>query len=92
MSDERVRILVEGRVQGVGFRMSTRDRARGLGLTGWVRNRADGRVEVVAEGPREQLDALVDFCRKGPSFARVDGVAPAFGPAEDEFAEFRVAR
>lgn len=92
MSEERVRILVEGRVQGVGFRMSTRDRARSLGVTGWVRNRPDGRVEVVAEGPREQLDRLVEFCREGPSFARVEGVAPSFEPSRGEFTEFRVAR
>jgi acylphosphatase len=68
------RIVVTGRVQGVFFRDATRRRAGELGVTGSARNRADGSVEVVAEGDAEAVDALVAFCREGPPAARVDSV------------------
>lgn len=71
---ERVHLYIEGKVQGVWFRASTQAEAQRLGLSGWVRNRADGRVEAVAEGPREQLQALVDWCHQGPDLARVTEV------------------
>lgn len=67
----RVHFWVSGRVQGVGFRYHTQVRATELGLLGWVRNLADGRVEVVAEGPRAQIEKLVEWCRKGPPSAKV---------------------
>ena len=66
--------LVEGRVQGVGFRYSACAEARRLGLTGWVKNTQDGDVEVFAEGPRKQLDALLQWLHHGPPGARVDSV------------------
>jgi len=69
------RFLVSGRVQGVGFRAFVVEAARGLGLAGWVRNRADGRVEALAEGREEALDALARALADGPLFARVDQVA-----------------
>ena len=73
--------VVEGRVQGVGFRESTRREAERLGgLRGFVRNLADGRVEVVAEGAEVGLSALVRFLRRGPSLARVSRVAPVDPP------------
>jgi acylphosphatase len=62
-------------VQGVYFRAETRERARTLGITGWVRNTADGAVEAVFEGEDEHVDALVDWCRRGPRGARVDRLA-----------------
>ncbi len=71
---QRVRARVRGRVQGVFYRASTCDRAAELGLVGWVRNCADGSVELEAEGPREQVDQLVAWCRRGPAGARVTGV------------------
>jgi acylphosphatase len=67
-----VRVVVTGRVQGVGFRFSTIERARSLGLGGWVRNRADGSVEAVFEGPPERVRSMVDWCRRGPRGARVE--------------------
>jgi acylphosphatase len=70
----RVHLLVSGRVQGVAFRMYTVDEARRLGVSGWVRNLADGRVEIEAEGERSALLDLVRFCEKGPPAARVEGV------------------
>ena len=74
MESRRVHLWISGLVQGVWFRASTRDRARALGVDGWVRNLPDGRVEVVAEGPRQAVDALIEFCRQGPGPARVDDV------------------
>jgi acylphosphatase len=67
-----VRVVVHGRVQGVGFRYAVVDRARLLGLGGWVRNRPDGTVEAAFEGPHERVRSIVDWCRRGPRGARVD--------------------
>ena len=72
--NQRVRIVVGGRVQGVFFRATTCDVARRLKLAGWVRNCPDGTVEIVAEGDPEALVRLRDWCRKGPPGARVDMV------------------
>ena len=69
----RAHVLVSGRVQGVWFRESTRERAEQLGLTGWVRNLRDGRVEAVFEGEPEAVDAALDFCRTGPRLAHLGG-------------------
>jgi len=71
---KRVRVLVSGDVQGVGFRWSTRDEAAGRGLNGWVRNLADGRVEAVFEGPPGNVDEMVAWCRRGPRWATVSRV------------------
>lgn len=67
----RVHLRVWGRVQGVFFRASTRDKAVLLGLRGWVRNRADGTVEAVAEGPEDALQRLVTWVHRGPPIADV---------------------
>ncbi|HNV38071.1 MAG TPA: acylphosphatase [Methanoculleus sp.] len=71
----RTRVLVAGRVQGVGFRWAVEDEARDAGVTGWVRNLPDGRVEAVFEGEEESVRRMVGFCRRGPAVARVDDVA-----------------
>jgi len=70
----RRRLRVTGRVQGVWFRESCRQVADRLGVAGSVRNRADGSVEVVAEGPPAEVEALVVWCRSGPRAAEVTGV------------------
>lgn len=70
----RAHLIVRGLVQGVYFRQSTRDEALRLGLRGWVRNRRDGSVELVAEGEQASVEALVAWCHRGPTMARVDGV------------------
>ena len=70
----RRRVCVSGRVQGVWFRESCRDQALAGGVAGWVRNLADGRVEVVLEGPPAAVDEVVAWCRRGPRRARVDGI------------------
>ena len=74
MEKARVRVVVSGRVQGVCFRAYTQDEAKALGLSGWVRNLADGRVELVAEGPAEKVRELVTWCHRGPPWAKVDSV------------------
>jgi acylphosphatase len=71
----RVRVIVEGRVQGVFYRDSCCREARRLGVRGWVRNRADRSVEVVAEGPRDRVDQLLDWCRHGPPSAIVSKIS-----------------
>jgi acylphosphatase len=70
-----VQARVTGRVQGVSFRWYTQERARALGVTGWVRNEPDGSVLVHAEGDDDAVDALVEWCRRGPSLAKVVDVA-----------------
>ncbi len=84
--EARVHLFVEGRVQGVYYRATAAAEAERLGLSGWVRNRRDGRVELVAEGPRSALDALVAWCHRGPPTAAVRAVeahwdAPSGGAA-----------
>jgi acylphosphatase len=70
----RRRVLVAGRVQGVWFRESCRDKAQAAGVGGWVRNLADGQVEVVLEGSPGAVDEVLAWCRRGPRRARVDRV------------------
>jgi acylphosphatase len=70
----RRRVLIRGRVQGVFFRDSVRERAEAHGVAGWVRNRPDGAVEAVFEGPREHVDELVRFTETGPPHASVERV------------------
>lgn len=71
----RVHVFVEGRVQGVNFRHSTWRQAALLGVSGWVRNLADGRVEAVYEGPQEAVDDMLAWTRQGPEWARVTSLA-----------------
>jgi acylphosphatase len=70
----RKRVVVHGRVQGVFFRDSARERARSHGVAGWVTNRPDGAVEAVFEGPADGVDRLLRFCQDGPRGADVDRV------------------
>jgi len=70
----RAHLHISGRVQGVFFRATTRDTAIELGLTGWVKNLPDGRVEAVFEGDKERIEEAIEWCRKGPSYAQVSDV------------------
>lgn len=86
----RLHVIVQGVVQGVNFRYYTQRQADVLGVNGWVANRWDGTVEVVAEGPRAALDALLDWLHHGPPSAQVDEAHADWEPATGEFDGFRV--
>jgi acylphosphatase len=86
----RLHAIVEGHVHGVGFRAFVIRRASSLGVTGWVRNRWDGTVEVVAEGERPDLDQLVSALQRGPASSRVTKVQTDWKEASGEFTRFSV--
>ena len=90
MTDIRIRLVIEGRVQGVLFRESTRRQAVALGVSGWVRNRSDGSVEVLAEGPEEKIRTLTTWCHHGPPSARVTRVHETEEPWQGEFSTFDI--
>ena len=91
MPDARAHVFVSGRVQGVFFRSSARARALDLGVTGWVKNLGDGRVELVAEGPRERVEELIRWCGEGPPGSLVRDVGVSWEEEEDDFHEFSIA-
>ena len=82
MADKSVRLRISGRVQGVGYRDWAIEAARGFGLAGWVRNRADGSVEALASGETAKVDRFVDACRHGPRLAFVSSLAVEVVEAE----------
>jgi len=88
----RSRVLITGLVQGVFFRREISYLARQLGVTGWTRNLSDGSVEVVAEGEKEAIDRLIQFCRVGPAGARVRSVRVEWQDFKGEFRGFRITR
>ncbi|MFI7676515.1 acylphosphatase [Actinophytocola sp. NPDC049390] len=90
MVDERVRMTawVHGRVQGVGFRWWTRSRASELGLRGWASNLSDGRVEVVAEGPKGDCERLLELLRGGTTPGHVDLVVERWSAAKGNVTGF----
>jgi acylphosphatase len=88
----RAHLTVSGTVQGVCFRAFTREEARALGLSGWVRNLPDGRVEIEAEGPMDRVQALIAWCRQGPPSASVDDVDVSFGDPKGEAGGFAIRR
>jgi acylphosphatase len=89
MAQTRAHIFVSGRVQGVFFRQKTRQRAQNFGVKGWVRNLPDGRVEAVFEGEEDAVAMLVDWCRHGPSYAKVENIDVDFEPFVGEFGDFQ---
>ena len=89
---ERMVLRIRGKVQNVWFRASAREQAQQLGLTGWVANRPDGSVEVLAEGPRPKLERLMAWCHQGPPAASVNLVDPEWLPATEEFDIFQIIR
>jgi acylphosphatase len=80
----RAHVLVRGAVQGVFFRVETRDRARSLGLGGWVRNTPDGGVEAVFEGDDERIESMLAWCGRGPRGAQVADVDVTWAEPEGE--------
>jgi acylphosphatase len=90
--DSRVHLFIKGWVQGVFFRYETQNTANRLGLKGWVRNLKDGSVEVVAEGPKKNLEQLIAWCWKGPPLARVEKVEVSWESPTGEYIAFKVER
>lgn len=89
---QRLHAVVEGMVQGVGFRAFVAETADSLDLTGWVRNTFSGNVEVTAEGPRPQLEKLLEKLRAGPRMSYVENVTQEWSAATGEYGRFFVAR
>ncbi len=90
MEKARAKAIISGRVQGVFFRASTQDAARGIGVSGWVRNLPNGKVEALFEGEREKVDLVIDWCRKGPEFSRVDNVDISFEAFKGDIHGFEI--
>lgn len=88
--DIRARVVFHGRVQGVWFRASTRDVAKGIGVKGWVRNLPDGTVEAVFEGRKDKVEKAIAECRQFPPPKRVDHVDVEFSEPRNEFTTFEV--
>ena len=86
----RLEAWIDGRVQGVWYRASTLREAERLGLTGWVRNCIDGRVELCAEGDRPSLEALLAWCRRGPEHAEVERIELTWSKASGHFTAFHI--
>ena len=86
----RAHVFVSGRVQGVFFRSETEDEANRRNVGGWVRNTSDGRVEAVFEGEKGDVEKMIDFCRRGPSGARVTKVDVRWEDYTGEFRDFRI--
>ena len=90
MALARAHVYVTGYVQGVFYRHTAAQRARDRGLTGWVQNLADGRVEAVFEGEESDVSALVEWCRSGPAHATVESVAVEWQPPLSDLSSFKI--
>ncbi len=89
-SMRRVHVIISGKVQGVCFRAYTQETAEALKLTGWVRNLPNGSVEAVFEGPEENIAKMIEWCRRGPRFAKVGSVVVKDEPYTGEFGRFSI--
>ena len=90
MASKRVQLFVRGRVQGVFFRAAAQREARRLGVCGWIKNRNDGSIEVVAEGEEDAIKEIISWAQHGPSAARVEQVDVRWKGYTGEFSEFRI--
>ena len=88
----RAHIFVSGRVQGVFFRVETRYEAMKRNVAGWVRNTSGGRVEAIFEGEREDVEKLIEFCKRGPSGARVTKIDVQWEEYSGEFKDFKIRK
>ncbi len=92
MGQKRIHLFVRGRVQGVYFRATAQREARQHGLSGWVKNRQDGSVEIVAEGEEDDVKDFLSWAHAGPSTARVDDVEVRWRSYTGEYTDFRITR
>jgi len=86
----RAHLFISGIVQGVGYRWSCSREARGLGLTGWVRNLPDGRVEALLQGTKEQVEQMIKWCYRGPEEARVSDITVSYEEPSGELPDFGI--
>lgn len=86
----RAHVFIEGRVQGIGYRYWIRKTAQSFGLAGWVRNLVDGRVEAVFEGPKGDIENMIEKCRKGPMLAGVKHLDVVWEKGLGEFEDFEI--
>jgi len=90
MEKVRVRIIVSGRVQGVGYRNNVFKQAKKIGVNGWVRNLGDGRVEAVFEGEKQEVERIINWAKKGPLFANISDFKIEWQEPKGEFNNFEV--
>ncbi|HDQ22757.1 MAG TPA: acylphosphatase [Candidatus Uhrbacteria bacterium] len=83
-------LIIYGRVHGVFFRLKTKRKAEELGLTGWVKNNADGTVEILAEGNKLDLENLLEWCKKGPRLAKVEKIKIRWQPYTGDLERFEI--
>lgn len=91
-TEKQAHIFVSGFVQGVGYRKFIRGKARRLGVSGWVRNLSDGRVEAVVQGSLKEIETLLFYCNKGSYFSRVDQVVVEWEAIREPFQDFRIEK
>ncbi len=92
MTSIQVHLYISGFVQGVGFRQFVKYHAQKLGVTGWIRNLSDERVEAVLQGDKEKLNTLVNICRKGPPIAEVHELSLLEEEVKEKFHEFLILK
>ncbi len=88
----RAHLLISGRVQGVCYRAEAEEKANRLGVTGWVRNTPEGKVEALLEGEKEKVDAMIAWCHQGPPAARVNEVKVDWLTYKGDMTDFRITR
>lgn len=90
MSKKQTEIIARGLVQGVTYRYNTQKKAEELGLIGWVRNEQDGTVKIIVQGEEEDLQKLIDWCKNGPEFAKVEEIVVNWQKPTEEFKSFEI--
>ena len=86
----KVQVIISGKVQGVWFRANTKNKAEQLGITGWVRNTNDGKVEALFEGEDDNIKEMIEWCKHGPTMAKVTDVRVKRNPDQDECNSFSI--
>lgn len=90
MTKQCLHIIVTGLVQGVYFRANTQNKANSLGVTGWVKNLVDGRVEIMIEGEKKLVDQMLDWCKQGPPRSKVENIYSEYLPFQNKYSEFKI--
>lgn len=89
---KQARVLISGFVQGVGFRHFIKNKALEFGLTGWVRNLPDGRLETVLQGSKEKINEMIELCKKGPLLSEIEDVEVEWQEEDKQFSDFLIQK